>query len=142
RRRGQKHEEIDKGLPSRVQVTMVRKGGQNVVPSGDSPLSSGDALLVVAEEEAAITEAAARLGKLEPGRLAKDRADLDYIRVFVGKANVVGVPLSRLQMPAGFPSHLLHVRRYDTDLVPTPDLMLEFGDRVGVLMPPNRREEI
>jgi len=82
------------------------------------------------------------LGKLEPGRLASDRANLDYIRVFVGKASVVGVPLSRLPMPAGFPSHLLHVRRYDADLVPTPDLMLEFGDRVGVLMPPDRREEI
>jgi len=139
---GQTLEEIEKGLPSGVQVTMVRKGGQNVVPSGDIALSSGDALLVVAEEEAAIAQAAARLGKLEPGRLAKDRADLDYIRVFVGKANVVGVPLSRLSMPAGFPSHLLHVRRYDADLVPTPDLMLEFGDRVGVLMPPDRKEEI
>jgi putative transport protein len=139
---GQTLEEIEKGLPSGVQVTMVRKGGQNVVPSGDIALASGDALLVVAEEEAAIAEAATRLGKLEPGLLAKDRGDLDYIRVFVGKANVVGVPLSRLPMPAGFPAHLLHVRRYDADLVPTPDLMLEFGDRVGVLMPPNRREEI
>ena len=28
------------------------------------------------------------------------------------------------------------------DIVPTPDLMLEFGDRVGVLMPPDRKEEI
>jgi putative transport protein len=28
------------------------------------------------------------------------------------------------------------------DLVPTPDLMLEFGDRVGVLTPPDRREDI
>ena len=74
--------------------------------------------------------------------MATDRANLDYIRVFVGKANVVGVPLSRLPMPAGFPSHLLHVRRYDADLVPTPDLMLEFGDRVGVLMPPDRREDV
>ncbi|MGB8066813.1 MAG: TrkA C-terminal domain-containing protein, partial [Pseudolabrys sp.] len=52
------------------------------------------------------------------------------------------VPLSRLPMPAGFSSHLLHVRRYDADLVPTPDLVLEFGDRVGVLTPPDRREEI
>ncbi|MGA9336661.1 MAG: TrkA C-terminal domain-containing protein, partial [Pseudolabrys sp.] len=51
-------------------------------------------------------------------------------------------PLSRLPMPAGFSSHLLHVRRYDADLVPTPDLVLEFGDRVGVLTPPDRREEI
>ena len=28
------------------------------------------------------------------------------------------------------------------DIVPTPDLLLEFGDRVGVLVPPERKEEI
>jgi putative transport protein len=108
----------------------------------DIKLSTGDALLIIGEREEAIGEAAARLGRLEPGRIVKDRADLDYIRVFVGKANVVGVPLARLPLPTGFPAHLLHVRRYDADLVPTPDLMLEFGDRVGVLMPPDRKEEI
>ena len=48
-----------------------------------------------------------------------------------GEASVVGIPLARLPMPAGYPTHLLHVRRYDADLVPAPDLMLEFGDRVG-----------
>src|SRR5258707_9175076 len=125
-----------------LQVTMIRKGERNLVPTPDTVLSAGDGVLVVAEREEAIAKAAAQLGKLEPGRLASDRADLDYIRVFVGKANVVGVPLARLPMPAGYPTHLLHVRRYDTDLVPTPDLMLEFGDRVGVLAPPDRKEEI
>jgi putative transport protein len=29
---------------------------------------------------------------------------------------------------------ITHVRRYDVDLVPSPDLMLEIGDRVGVLV--------
>ncbi|HET7382637.1 MAG TPA: TrkA C-terminal domain-containing protein, partial [Pseudolabrys sp.] len=125
-----------------VQVTMVRKGGQNIVPAADIVLSSGDGLMMIAESENAIAEAAARLGRLEPGRIVKDRSALDYIRVFVGKANVVGVPLARLPLPAGFPVHLLHVRRYDADLVPTPDLTLEFGDRVGVLMPPDRKEEV
>ena len=67
-----------------------------------------------------------------PGRIVKDRADLDYIRVFVGKANVVGVPLAHLPLPAGFPVHLLHVRRYDADLVPAPDLTLEFGDPLNI----------
>jgi putative transport protein len=55
---------------------------------------------------------------------------------------MVGIPLAQLPMPAGFPTHLLHVRRYDMDLVPSPDLTLEFGDRVGVLLPPDRREEV
>jgi putative transport protein len=134
--------ELNKQLPSGVQVTMVRKAGQNVIPTGDIKLSSGDALLVIGEKEEAIAEAASKLGRLETGRLVKDRTDLDYIRVFVGKGNVVGVPLSRLPLPAGFPVHLLHVRRYDADLVPTPELMLEFGDRVGVLMPPDRKEDV
>ena len=56
-------------------------------------LAPGDGLLLVADEQEAIAEAAARLGKLEPGRIVKDRSALDYIRVFVGKANLVGVPL-------------------------------------------------
>jgi putative transport protein len=139
---GRRLEDLLKDCPSDVQATMVRTGGRNFVPTSDTVLSAGDAILIVAEREEAIKDAATRLGKLEPGLLASDRADLDYIRVFVGKANVVGVPLSKLPMPSGFPSHVLHVRRYDADLVPAPDLMLEFGDRIGVLTPPDRKDEI
>ncbi len=134
--------DVIKDLPEGVQVTMVRKGHQNVVPDSLIALAPGDALLTIADSKQALDEAASKLGRLDPGRLAKDRSSLDYIRVFVGKASVVGIPLGQLAMPAGFPTHLLHVRRYDMDIVPTPDLMLEFGDRVGVLMPPERREEI
>lgn len=139
---GKRLDELTMGPLSGVQVTMVQKGGHNFVPAPDTVLSAGDAILVVADRNEEIAKAAATLGKLEPGRLASDRADLDYIRVFVGKASVVGVPLASLPMPAGYPTHLLHVRRYDADLVPAPDLMLEFGDRIGVLTPPDRKEEI
>jgi putative transport protein len=121
---------------------MIRKAQTNLVPSEDIALAAGDGLLVIAEEQDAIAAVAAKLGRLEPGRIVKDRSALDYIRVFVGKANVVGVPLAQLPLPSGFPVHLLHVRRYDMDIVPTPDLTLEFGDRVGVLMPPERKDEI
>lgn len=140
--RGQPLDELSKEFPSDLQVTMIRKAGQNYLPSTDLLLEAGDALLVVAERQDDIAVTAARLGTLEPGRIVKDRADLDYIRVFVGKANVVGVPLAKLPLPSAFPIQLLHVRRYDVDLVPSPDLTLEFGDRVGVLMPPDRKEEV
>src|SRR4051812_34850204 len=139
---GRTLDELAKDLPPDVQVTMVRKEDHNVVPLADTLLASGDAVLLVAERADDLAEASKRLGKLEPGRLARDRSALDYIRVFVGKANLVGVPLGRLPLPAGFPAHVLHVRRYDADIVPSPDLTLEFGDRVGVLVPPDRKEEI
>jgi putative transport protein len=139
---GRTLEDLARDLPSGVQVTMVRKGGQNIVPSTDVVLALGDGLMIISDEESAIAEAGKRLGRLEPGRIVKDRTALDYIRVFVGKANVVGIPLSQLPLPSAFPVHFLHIRRYDADIVPTPDLMLEFGDRVGVLMPPERKDEV
>lgn len=134
--------DLCKDLPPGVQVTMIRKGQKNFVPTSNAILDAGDGLLFVADQQDAIADAAAKLGRLDPGRIVSDRASLDYIRVFVSRPNVVGIPLSQLPMPSGFPMHLLHVRRYDADIVPTPDLMLEFGDRVGVLMPPERRQEI
>jgi putative transport protein len=134
--------DLSKELPSGVQVTMARTEGQNRVPSDDLILHAGDGLILVAEREDELSQAVSKIGQASPGRLIKDRSDLDYIRVFVGKANVVGVPLAQLNLPASFPVNVLHIRRYDADLVPTPDLALEFGDRVGVLMPPDRKEEV
>ena len=62
-------------------------------------------------------------------------ADLSYQRFFVSKAGLTGKRLGDLPTPPGVPIHFLHVRRYDVDLVPSPDLALEIGDRVGVLVP-------
>ena len=135
-------DDLRQKIPSGVQIEMVRKGGRNFLPTTDVSLDAGDALLVIAERQSDISDAAARVGKLEPGRVVKDRSALDYIRVFVGKANLVGVPLAKLPLPTGFPVQLLHVRRYDVDIVPSPDLALEFGDRVGILMPPDRKDEV
>lgn len=137
---GQTLDDFAKELPAGVQVALMRKAGANIIPTRDTILASGDALMVVAEREEAVAEAAAQAGSLQPGEIVKDRSELDYIRVFVGKANAVGIPLAKLGLPEGW--HLLHIRRYDIDIVPTPDVALEFGDRVGILVPPLRKEEV
>jgi putative transport protein len=134
--------ELIKTLPHGVQVTMVRKGTQNLVPSNEITLAAGDVLMIVADDQSHIREVTQLIGRASPGEIVKDRSALDYIRVFVSKASLVGIPLSQLPLPTGFPSHLLHVRRYDADIIPRPDLMLEFGDRVGVLTPPEKKEQI
>ena len=137
---GRSLSDLTKELPAGVQVTMVRIGNENVMPADDLVLSRDNGLLVVADSEEGLAQAAAKFGRLEPGILVKDRSSLDYIRVFVGKASMVGIPLSKLELPSA--SRLLHVRRYDADIVPSSDLMLEFGDRVGVLVPPEQKEEV
>jgi putative transport protein len=132
--------DLARELPAGVQITMVRKGDENLLPADNMVLAAGNSLLVISDSDEAVAEAAEKVGRLEPGVLVKDRASLDYIRVFVARAATVGIPLSRLELPKG--ALLLHVRRYDVDIVPSPDLMLEFGDRVGVLVPPDRKEEV
>jgi putative transport protein len=128
--------DVIKSLPQGVQVAGVRQEKRNRLPDDDLQVRPGDALLIAADEEAAITRAAQSLGRLEPGRISKDRADLSYQRFFVSKANVTGVRIADLVMPTNVPMQVLHVRRYDADLVPVPDLVLEIGDRIGVLVPP------
>jgi putative transport protein len=46
---------------------------------------------------------------------------------------VIGRPLAELELPGKNPAVIGHVRRGDAELVPGPDLVLESGDRVGLL---------
>jgi putative transport protein len=128
--------EVKTLLPAGVQVSIVRQQHHNLMPDDDIVLAAGDGLLIAAPTQAAIAEAEQLLGKLEPNRLARDRTDLSYQRFFVSKAHLTGVPLGKLEMPSAYPMHILHLRRYDMDIVPSADATLEVGDRIGVLVPP------
>lgn len=127
--------DVMKLLPAGVQVASVRQEHHNRLPEPSIVLRPGDGLLIAADRPSAIDETVAVLGRLEPGRIGKDRSDLSYQRYFVSKDKLTGVPLAQAPMPAGIPVQVLHVRRYDVDIVPAPDLMLEIGDRIGVLVP-------
>jgi putative transport protein len=127
--------DLAKLLPAGVQISIVRQQHRNRLPDDQLLLAIGDGLLIVAERQTALDEAAKVLGRLDPNRVGKDRSDLSYQRYFVSKQALTGVPLAELPMPPGVPLHVVHVRRADTDIVPAPDLMLEMGDRIGVLVP-------
>ena len=129
--------EVKKVLPAGVQVSIVRQQHQNRLPEDDIVLASGDGLLIAATTPSGVAETEEILGRLDPNRLAKDRSDLSYQRLFVSRGSLTGVPLAELAMPAGFPMHILHLRRYDADIVPSPEATLEIGDRIGVLVPPD-----
>ncbi|MFZ4539804.1 TrkA C-terminal domain-containing protein, partial [Propionivibrio sp.] len=131
---GVRFPELVARLPTGVVVAAVRRQQQNRLPSDTLVLNQDDVLLATATDQVALKQAVTLLGELQAGRIAKDRQDLDYIRVFVSKHSIVGLPLGDLEFPAGVACSVVHVRRGDSDLLPSPDLILEVGDRVGLLV--------
>ena len=126
--------ELTAALPAGVQIAVVRQSHQNRVPAPDIVLNHGDALALTGESVEALEKAQALIGESATGRIAKDRLDLDYFRFFVSKGTVVGVRVGDLDMAGVSEYSIMHVRRGDADLLPRPDLILEYGDRVGVMV--------
>jgi putative transport protein len=120
-------------LPAGVQVVAVRRDGRNRPAAADWVLAERDALLVVGPSRAVLDEVRHSLGEAAPGRVVEDRRDLDYLRVFASRPAVVGRALGDLTPPGETPPVVIQVRRGDADLLPRPDLVLEYGDRVGLL---------
>ncbi|NLI80332.1 MAG: YidE/YbjL duplication [Deltaproteobacteria bacterium] len=126
--------EVAAELPSGVRVVIVRQGNQNRVPAPDIVLAQNDVVALAGESEEALESARLLIGKFAAGGITGDRGDLDYFRLFVSRPAVVGVSLADLQIPEVAEFSVMHVRRGDADLLPRSELVLEFGDRVGVMV--------
>jgi putative transport protein len=120
-------------LPVGIQIVALRRQQRNEPATATSVIAEDDVLLASAPSEEALVLAQEAIGTAARGRFIEDRSDLDYLRVFASRPTVVGTPLSDLKWPGGEKVTVLHVRRGDTDIMPTPDLILEFGDRIGLL---------
>lgn len=134
--------EISADLPADVRIVLVRHGNQNLAPDPDMVLEYNDAVALFGESAKGLEKARLFIGESATGQITGDRETLDYFRVFVSRPAVVGVTLAQLQIPGVSEFSVLHVRRGDADLLPRPELMLEFGDRVGVMVHREHRDTV
>ncbi|MEJ5990881.1 TrkA C-terminal domain-containing protein [Ramlibacter sp. PS3R-8] len=125
--------EVVGSLPHQVQVVALRTGHHNQPAADGHVLAEGDVLLVMAPDREVLERVRKSLGESAAGRFAKDRSDLDYLRLFVSRPAVVGCAVGDLALPGHKAVAVAQVRRGDTNILPRPDLVLEFGDRVGLL---------
>jgi putative transport protein len=130
---GKRLRDLTSLLPGDVQIVAIRRDDRSQPATADSVLAENDVLLVVAPSKAKLDDVRQRLGEAAPGHFTQDRRDLDYLRVFASRPTVVGRMLGDLALPGDKASGVIHVRRGDADLLPRPDLVLEFGDRIGIL---------
>jgi putative transport protein len=120
-------------MPAGVRVLAARVGEENRHPDPSLVLGANDVLFLGSLDRDALEAARRLLGEHAAGRLVADRSAMDYLHVFVSRANLVGTPLSDVTFPAGVEATIANVQRGDTEMLVTPGLTLEPGDRVGVL---------
>ena len=117
-------------------VSRIRHGGRTDLARSATPLSEGDIVVVVGDEEA-LARARQIFGAATDERIELDRSEIDYRRVFVSSKQVVGKTIRDLDLQNRLSATITRLRRGDMDIVPDPEARLELGDRVRVL---TRRE--
>lgn len=113
---------------------VIRVGAHTVVAPGRRIT-----LLGTPEE---MEKARVLLGKDASAPLDLDRSQLDYRRIFVSSKEIVGRRIRALKLPQRFDAVITRVRRGDIELMPDPDMILELGDRVRVVAPPDHMKEV
>ncbi len=107
----------------------------------DARLQPGDFVNMIGSPEET-RRVAAFLGEVAPRPLEDDRSNLDFRRMFVSNPEVVGKTLAQLGLREKFEARVARVRRGDHDFLPNGNTMLLLGDRVRVVAPKDRMEEV
>ena len=132
--------EVLAAAPEGIELLMVRRSGINMLPEPALVLEADDLLVVAGFPEILAQLQSEATELLTEGR--DDRRHLDYMRVFVSKPGFIGMRLDQLPFPEGVSARVIQIRRGDIDLLPKPDLLIEYGDQLGVLVDSSQRFHI
>ncbi len=128
----------------RWRALFVRIQRDGVVLMVDAPgmtLRLNDLVSVVGSEKD-LEAVTGYLGEPSAERLSFDRRQVDFRRVFVSSPEVAGKRLVDLALPRRFGALVTRIRRGDADLLPRGDMVLELGDRVRIVAPRARMDEV
>ena len=124
-----------------VVLSRVRRGDEAEVPPAHFTLALDDLVVVVGPADAAAAMERT-LGERWPEELPLDRSDLDVRRMFVSALEPIGERIVDLRLPERFGAIVTRIRRGDTDSLARPTTVLEPGDRVRVVAPRGRMDEV
>lgn len=122
-------------------IARIQREDREWVPTNADRLHVNDIVSVTCNP-AAIDDAVEVIGERLELDLADDRSKLDFRRIVVSNPHVVGRQLAELGLPQRYGATVTRVRRGRHDVLAARDLVLEPGDRVRVVAPPQRMAEI
>jgi putative transport protein len=129
-------------LPDRAfSVSRIKKGDAVSVVTPDVVLERGD-LLVAVGVEREMERAGVLFGERCPEHLEENLSQIRFRRIFVSNKAVVGKTIRELELERRFNATITRLRRGDVEFVPNLGTVLELGDRIRVVMPRERLDEV
>jgi putative transport protein len=119
----------------------MRRDGVTTLASSATRFRLGDVVSVVGPRDQ-IDRMTTFVGRDVPARIELDRGDLDSRGMFVSDPRVAGHTLAELDLVQHFGAVVTRLRRGDVELVPHGGTVLELGDRVRVLAPPDHLDAV
>lgn len=136
---GKAVEEIARLSSKRFVISRLWRGGKVVIPTSETRVETGDRLLVIAAESD-VEPLAMLIGERDSEDWNRENIDWDAIdsrleshRIVVTKPAINGKRLGALRLRNLFGINITRVYRSGVVLLPTPDLVLQLGDRLTVV---------
>jgi putative transport protein len=125
----------------RVLFGRLKRGSETRIVDDETRLALGD-LVTVIGNDSSVHSMAALLGELSDERLDLDRHAIDFRRIFVSNPALTGKRLAELRLSERFGAIITRIRRGDVELLADSDTVLELGDRIRVVAPRDRIDEV
>ncbi|WIM67015.1 transporter [Corynebacterium breve] len=138
-------EDVQKYAGGELIFSRISRGSNQPVeiPEIDTRLNHGD-LVTVVGTQALINRATQYLGHTSSHSLMLDRRQLDFRRITLSNRSLVGLRVEEVdeRLAKQFGAYMSRIRRGDTDLLAENTELLQIGDRIRVVAPRDKMEEI
>lgn len=135
--------DIEAKYNEEVQFSRLRRGEKGPIsrPASDDVLHEGDLVTIVGPAHL-LGSAIRELGHGSTHSLLEDRQYLDFRRITVSDPKIAGKTIAEINVSDKFSATISRVRRGDVDMVGSPDLVLQEGDRVRVVAPRSKMKDV
>jgi putative transport protein len=124
-----------------IVISRLKRGERIWVPRADETLRHGDIVLAVCRA-ASLEKAVAGLGKASQTDLRNEECGIDFELMTVTSHAVFGRTLGKLDFASHNGAIVTRVTRAGAEMKASPDIALEFGDRVMVVGPSASRDAV
>lgn len=136
--------EIEQRHAERIKFSRVHHSGQRHdvhAATDDDVLCCNDLVTLVGPADL-VEQVTHELGHPSSHTLVTDRRQLDFRRVTISNGKLAGHTIAELGLMSRFGATVSRVRRGDVDMLATDHLVLQLGDRVRVVAPPDRIRDV